>query len=233
MTCTTLSQLLCVPTVRTEKSGSVSLWHNDSADAIFIGCCSNISLPWTSPVHASAPAETSVTTQPSSIAGRNMPGGGVCGLSARCARTIHHAQTHATKAPAVRKEPATACENAATAVLLVSNPTMLVSSARPVSGLKRAPTGCCIQEFAAMMKNADALTARATIQMHARCTSRGSRVQPKIHRPMNVDSKKNAAQALHRQRRTEHVADEAGVLAPVHPELEFLDDAGGHADARS
>jgi hypothetical protein len=44
-----------------------------------------------------------------------------------------------------------------------------------------------------MMKNADRLTAIATTQMHARCTRRGSRVQPKIHRPMNVDSKKNAA----------------------------------------
>ncbi len=37
-------------------------------------------------------------------------------------------------------------------------------------------------------------------------------------------------QALHRQRRAEDVADEAGVLAPVHAELEFLHDAGGHAD---
>ena len=43
-----------------------------------------------------------------------------------------------------------------------------------------------------MMKNAEALTARATIQMHARWTSLGSRVQPKIHRPRKVDSKKKA-----------------------------------------
>ena len=44
-----------------------------------------------------------------------------------------------------------------------------------------------------MMKNADTLTAIATIQMHARCTSRGSRLQPKIHKPRKVDSKKKAA----------------------------------------
>src|SRR6516225_8109735 len=50
-----------------------------------------------------------------------------------------------------------------------------------------------MKEFATMMKNADTLTAIATIQMHARCTSRGSRLQPKIHKPMKVDSKKNAA----------------------------------------
>ena len=49
-----------------------------------------------------------------------------------------------------------------------------------------------MNEFAAMMKNAEALTPNATIQMQARWTSRGSRLQPKIHSPRNVDSKKNA-----------------------------------------
>ena len=49
-----------------------------------------------------------------------------------------------------------------------------------------------MNEFATMMKNADALTPNATIQMHARCSSFGSRLQPKIHNPMNVDSKKKA-----------------------------------------
>ena len=49
-----------------------------------------------------------------------------------------------------------------------------------------------MNEFAAMMKYAEALTPNATIQMHARWTSRGSRVHPKIHSPRNVDSKKNA-----------------------------------------
>ena len=44
-----------------------------------------------------------------------------------------------------------------------------------------------MNEFAAMMKNADALTPSATIQMQARCISFGSRLQPKIHNPMKVD----------------------------------------------
>ena len=78
------------------------------------------------------------------------------------------------------------------AVLFVNRAPKSVSSARPVSGLNRAPTGCCMKELAAMMKYAEALTANATTQMHARCTRRGSRLQPKIHRPMKVDSKKNA-----------------------------------------
>ena len=50
-----------------------------------------------------------------------------------------------------------------------------------------------MKEFAAMMKNADRLTATATIQMQARWMRRGSRLQPKIHNPRKVDSKKNAA----------------------------------------
>ena len=49
-----------------------------------------------------------------------------------------------------------------------------------------------MNEFAAMMKNAEAFTPNATIQMQARWTSRGNRLQPKIHSPRNVDSKKNA-----------------------------------------
>ena len=107
---------------------------------------------------------------------------------------------------------------------------MLVNSARPVSGLNRVPTGCCMNEFAAMMKYAEMLTAIATIQMQARWIRRGNRFQPKIHKPMKVDSKKNATRAFHRQRGAEDVADEAGVLAPVHPELEFLHDPGGDTD---
>ena len=54
--------------------------------------------------------------------------------------------------PAVSREPVTACGNAARAVGLVSSATMSVSSARPVSGLYSAPTGCCMKEFATMMK---------------------------------------------------------------------------------
>ena len=58
----------------------------------------------------------------------------------------------------------------------------------------------------------------------------GSRFQPNSHSPRNVDSRKNASQALHRQRRAEHAADEARVGGPVHPELELLNQSGDHAD---
>jgi hypothetical protein len=37
-------------------------------------------------------------------------------------------------------------------------------------------------------------------------------------------------QRLHGQRRPENVTDEAGVIRPVHPELELLGDSGDHPD---
>ena len=60
------------------------------------------------------------------------------------------------KAPATSQAPETTCGNAAIAVTLVSTariePCEGSSSARPVSGFSIAPTGCCMNEFAAMMK---------------------------------------------------------------------------------
>jgi hypothetical protein len=56
----------------------------------------------------------------------------------------------------------------------------------------------------------------------------GSLFQPKIHRPMNVASKKNAMRPS-KARGAEHVADEAAVARPVHAELELLHDAGDDA----
>src|ERR1700737_5360152 len=131
-----LSQLLCVPTVRIEKSGSVSVSHNDSADAIFIGCCWNISLPWWSPVNNNPAVATSATQHPRMVAGRYMVRASESGASADAPeRTIHHALTAATNVAAVSSAPPTVWVNAACAVLLVSKATMLVSSARRVAGL--------------------------------------------------------------------------------------------------
>ena len=88
----TLSQLLCVPTVRIEKSGSVSVWHNDSADAIFIGCWTNISLPWKSPVKNRPAAATSATRLPR-IGRRTVHACAPRRSSPlRCDRTISHAR---------------------------------------------------------------------------------------------------------------------------------------------
>jgi len=44
------------------------------------------------------------------------------------------------------------------------------------------PTGCCMKELAARMKYAESAVPKATAQIEARCSERGSRSQPKIHR---------------------------------------------------
>jgi hypothetical protein len=62
-----------------------------------------------------------------------------------------------------------------------------------VAGLIRYPTGCCIHELAARMKYAESNVPTAANQMHARWRRFGSFSQPKIHRPRNVDSRKNAS----------------------------------------
>ncbi len=82
---------------------------------------------------------------------------------------------------------------------------MLLSSARPVCELIVYPTGCCIQEFAAIMKPAESVAPMATIQMQARWIFFGKRSQPKTQRPRKVDSRKNASQALHSERAAEDV----------------------------
>ena len=107
MACVTLSQLLCVPTVRTERSGSYSVWHNDSADAIFIGCWTNISLPWKSPVKNSPAAAASTIRLPAIVAGRYIVVASADSSGRLCVRTISHADTPATNAPAVSSDAAT------------------------------------------------------------------------------------------------------------------------------
>ncbi len=72
---------------------------------------------------------------------------------------------------------------------------MSTSSALPPrSALSSYPTGFCMKAFAAMMKYAERIVPIAVIQMVARCRPPlGSLFQPKIQRPMNVASRKNAS----------------------------------------
>ncbi len=68
---------------------------------------------------------------------------------------------------------------------------MLVSSARPSTTSE--PTGRCIHELAAMMKNAESQLPSAKSQTVARWRRGPSLFQPKIQRPRKVDSSMNAA----------------------------------------
>jgi hypothetical protein len=65
------------------------------------------------------------------------------------------------------KDAVTVCGKARSAVGFVSSSAMLVSSARPLVGLNRTPTGCCMNEFAAVMKRADRFMPIAASQMVA------------------------------------------------------------------
>ncbi len=80
------------------------------------------------------------------------------------------------------------------------------------------------------MKYADRTVPMAAIQIVDRWTRCERRSQPKIHRPEERGLEEEGEQALDGQRGAEDVAHEPAVAAPVHPELELLDDAGHHAD---
>ena len=70
----------------------------------------------------------------------------------------------------------------------------------------------------------------ATSQIEARWTRLGTLSQPKIQTPEEDGFEEEGQQGLDRERRTEDVADETAVIAPVHPELELLEDAGHHSE---
>ena len=61
--------------------------------------------------------------------------------------------------------------------------------------------------------------------------SRGpSRLPPNSIRPEEAALEEEGEHALRREQAAEDVADEARVVGPVHPELEFLDDARRDAE---
>jgi len=72
-----------------------------------------------------------------------------------------------TKAPPTMYALVMVCGNVTSCTLLVSTATKSVISARPVTGLKRYPTGCCMKELAARMKYADNKVPTATSHMQA------------------------------------------------------------------
>src|SRR5690625_6467362 len=120
--------------------------------------------------------------------------------------------TPTRNAPATSQAPAITWGKAARAVMLVSTDRMepweASSSARPDSGFSSAPTGCCMKEFAAMMKYADKVEPSATAQIVARWTRSDILPQPKIHSPRNTDSRKKAARPSRARGRSEEHTSE-------------------------
>ncbi len=141
----TLSQSARVtsPIANTEKLAGCSVWQRASAAAIFIGCCSNISLPWKSPVIATPANATTPTHVPSFNDERHTGSSSV--RFHRCQAPMPTRNVAATA-----NAPKIVCGKAARTVLLVSTAQIEVSRARPSAS--SMPTGCCIHEFAARMK---------------------------------------------------------------------------------
>ena len=83
------------------------------------------------------------------------------------------------------------------------------------------------------MKYADRAVPIAAIQIVARWTPRRQAVPAEDPQAEERRLEEEREQALDRERGAEDVADEPAVLAPVHAELELLDDAGHDARARS
>ena len=81
-----------------------------------------------------------------------------------------------------------------------------------------------------MMNAADSAAPIATAQIVARCSFLRQHVPAEQPQPEERRLEEERGQTLHRQRSAEHVADEARVLRPVHPELELLHQPGHHAD---
>jgi hypothetical protein len=181
-----------------EKDAGASVSHSASAEDIFSGCCWYISLPCQSPVRVTATKAASDTQPPSRTERRQTMSSVLwsapsCGRAASFRRRRCHNPMPTSRAPATISAATIAWLNAASAVLLVSTAPMLTSCG--VSPFISTPTGCCIQEFAAMMKYAETMEPITAAQSAARCTFFGIRPQPKIHRPRNVDSRKNASSA--------------------------------------
>ena len=141
-----------------------------------------------------------ITSRPKRAIGRHIDEASFAPSSPprRLARVIHQNAIPATKVPATSQAEVMTWEYSHTRTGLATTlrkPATPSSSARPVSGLKRAPTGCCIQEFAPKIHSAENIVPKETSQMQARCHPLERRPHPKIHRPRKVDSRKKARRA--------------------------------------
>ena len=81
-----------------------------------------------------------------------------------------------------------------------------------------------------MMNAADRVAPSATAQTRQEMDPLRQHVPAEPPQAQEGRLEEERGQALHRERRSEDVTDEARVLRPVHPELELLDETGDDAD---
>src|SRR6478609_9300350 len=176
-----------VPMVNSENEAPSVVSHNASAAAIFIGWTSVMTLASRSPVMITARDPMSMPTKPNRTAGRK--------TSTSRFFIRKYDEMPANMAAPDSTAPAVTCEYAHMFSGWNSTAPMSFISARLRSGFTVMPTGCCMNEFADMMKNADSIVPMDTSQIAAQCRRGESLSHPKIHSPRNVDSRKNASSA--------------------------------------
>ena len=194
-----------------------------------MGCCLNMSLACRSPVTMTPTPAMIITTAPKRSAVRYIGNVGVVLVGASLLDQPERADA--------RDEPACDEERRGDHVrerdesrVVAEHRQMFVISARPVSGLYVVPTGCCIHEFAAMMKYARDVGADRE-EPHGREVDLLRQAVP-AEDPQAKERRleEERDERLHRERRAEDVADVARVFGPVHAELELLHDAGRDAE---
>ncbi len=185
-------------------------------------------LPWTSPLIATPrPAEQGDDGTD--------PDGGAVQRPVRVGRAValHQPEGDADHEGAGGQvgRAGSTCGKVTSWTLLSSTAAKSVSSARPVSGLKRVADRVLhpgVRGQDEVRREQRARGGRATCV--AACSAARELVPAEDPQAQEGRLQEERQQPLDGQRGAEHVADEAGVVAPVHPELELLDDAGDHAE---
>ena len=169
MSVTTSEQSVAPGSPSDSTENDEPVWQAASAEAIFIGCCSYMSLPCQSPV-AAVPANAAIaTTAPKRSDQIHAPWSALSRpaiVGADPTMTLPSAPTVSMPSlrrchrwyqlmpirnmPATTSAPKIVWVNAASAVLLVSTAQMSFMTGLPSTS--STPTGCCIHEFATMMK---------------------------------------------------------------------------------
>ena len=146
----------------------------------------------------SRPAK-SMTAMPQRAIGRHTSRASVSPMPpALAARTIHQVEIPATMVAARSTAEVTTWN---TANHMVELPTTEKKArapfkvARPFSGSKTAPTGCCIQELAPIIHSIEVFVPAMTSQATTTCAFLEILPQPKIQTPKNVDSMKKDKRA--------------------------------------
>ncbi len=214
-----------VPIVKTEKEAGCSVSQSASAAAIFIGCCSVMILPWMSPVIATSRPDTRSMTAPG--LGRRAERRGDIGAVTVLEHPVH---------PDPRDEGASRHERGRDRVGERDQRRAVGQEREEVRELGATRDGVVLVAHRVLHPGVGGQDeVGGQDRADGRDPDRGQ-VDPGRKAAPAEDPEaqerglqEEGQQALDGQRGAEDVAHEPAVAAPVHPELELLDDAGDEA----